>query len=206
MQHCFRRLIAFTAVFLSVSSVAFSDDFLSSGGSARAAATAGAYLPSSDDVLDAMAINPAGLALLGAPVLDLSVKAVFARGQFTDSANPNGRLDSNGAIPYGAFGGPLGSGRLGRHLSFGVAVLPELLGDSRWRYTDPPGGVGGVSYGSLNSNSEILAVRAAAGIGVYLGAYSHRRMSLKVGRGLGGSRGSFLVIFESFGADQREAS
>jgi alpha-glucosidase len=36
-------------------------------------------------------------------------------------------------------------------------------------------------------------------------AYSHRRMSLKTGREVGGSRVSFLVIFRSFGADQREA-
>jgi hypothetical protein len=36
-------------------------------------------------------------------------------------------------------------------------------------------------------------------------AYSHRRMSLKTGREVGGSRVSFLVSFGSFGADHREA-
>ena len=35
--------------------------------------------------------------------------------------------------------------------------------------------------------------------------YSHPRMSLKTGREVGGSGVSFLVIFGSFGADQREA-
>ncbi len=37
------------------------------------------------------------------------------------------------------------------------------------------------------------------------GAYSHRRMSLKTGIEVGGSRVPFLVIFGSFWADQREA-
>ncbi len=36
-------------------------------------------------------------------------------------------------------------------------------------------------------------------------AYSHRRMSLKTGIEVGGSRVPFLVIFGSFWADQREA-
>ena len=36
-------------------------------------------------------------------------------------------------------------------------------------------------------------------------AYSHRRMSLKTGREVSGSRVSFLVVFGWFGADQREA-
>lgn len=163
------RYARFLTIFIALSSsLVFGDDFLTSGGSARVTATGGAYLPESDNVLDAMAINPAGLALLSAPVFDVSLKAVFARGQFTDSVNPNARLDSNGVIPYGAFGAPLGSGRITRHFSFGFAALPELVGYAKWRYNDPPGGVGGVSYGMLNENSEILAVRAAAGIGVYI--------------------------------------
>lgn len=154
MQSNVRGLILLITILIFNSTIALPDDFLISGGSARAAATGGAYLPASDDVLDAMAVNPAGLALLSAPVLDLSLKAVFDRGQFTDSVNPNARLDSNGVIPYGAFGGPIGSGRIRRHFSFGVAALPELLCYSKWRYNDTPGAVGGVSYGMLNSNSE----------------------------------------------------
>lgn len=167
MQRSVRRLIVLTAALLSISMAASADDFLTSGASARAVATGGAYLPSSDNVLDAMAINPAGLALLSAPVFDLSLKAVFARGQFTNSANPDGRLSSNGAVPYGAFGGPVGSGPASRRFSVGFAALPELLGYAKWRYNDAPG-PGGVSYGLQNNNSEILAMRAAVGVGVYL--------------------------------------
>jgi long-chain fatty acid transport protein len=94
------------------------------------------------------------------------VAGMFARGQFTNSANSDGRLDSNGALPYGAFGTPIGKSRF----SLGIAVLPELMSAAKWRYVDAPGGVGGVSYGSLNNNSEILAMRSAVGVGVYLGS------------------------------------
>lgn len=150
----------------ALAGTALGDDFLTSGASARSTAAGGVYLPSSDNALDAMAINPAGLTSLSAPTLDLSVAAMFARGQFVNSANSNGRLDSNGAVPFGAFGTPLGKSRF----SVGVAVLPELMSAAKWRYVDAPGGAGGVSYGMLNNNSEILAMRTAAGLGVSLGS------------------------------------
>ncbi len=154
------------AAILLISSAARGDDFLTSGASARSTATGGAYLASGDSALDAMAINPAGLTLLGAPRLDISVAGMFARGQFTNAANSNGRLDSNGVVPYGAFGTPVGKSRF----SVGVAVLPELMSAAKWRYADAPGGAGGVSYGLLNNNSEILAMRSAVGAGVDLGS------------------------------------
>ncbi len=71
----------------------------------------------------------------------------------------------------------------------------------------------------LTSKEQHAAVRAAVRAAVYdapsgnvkielvapPGAYSHRRMSLKTGIEVGGSRVPFLVIFGSFWADQREA-
>jgi long-subunit fatty acid transport protein len=90
---------------------------------------------------------------------------MFARGKFINSANSNGRLDSNGVVPYGAFGMPLGKSRF----SFGVAVMPELIAAAKWNYVDASGGAGGISYGALHHDSELLAVRSAAAIGVELG-------------------------------------
>lgn len=167
MQFRAGGLIFGLAIILWAAKPAQCDDFLTSGAGARATAVGGAYLPSSDNALDAIAINPAGLALLGAPTVDLGFEGVFARGKFINRANSGAPLDSNGAIPYGAFGTPLGSGRFTRRLSVGIAVLPELLSSAKWRYNDTPGGVGGVSYGALNSNSQILATRAAAGMGLF---------------------------------------
>jgi long-chain fatty acid transport protein len=160
-MNSFGKQVIFAAVVLMTANPAWCDDFLASGGSARTVATGGAWIPSTTGALDAMAINPAGLTLLNAPTVDLSLESAFARGQFVNSANPNGTLDSNGVIPYGAFGTPLGSSRF----SLGLAVLPELMSAANWRYTDTPGGVGGVSYGALNNKSDILAMRAVAGLG-----------------------------------------
>src|SRR5262249_46310742 len=52
--------------------------------------------------------------------------------------------------------------------TLGFAALPELMSAARWRYVDAPGGAADVSYGLLDHRSEILAVRAAAGFGMYL--------------------------------------
>lgn len=153
-------------LFILAPAALLADDFLTSGSSARSTAAAGVYIPTSDNVLDAMAINPAGLAMLSGARLDFSLKAALARGSFSNSANTDAPLHSAGVIPYGAFGTPLGSeGWLGR-VTVGAAVLPELLSAAKWRYVDAPGGAGGVSYGMLNQNSEIVAIRTAFGAGI----------------------------------------
>jgi long-subunit fatty acid transport protein len=171
----FSRLTMVSGALLLAAGSALGDDFLMSGASARAVGAAGVYLPGPDSALDAMAMNPAGLALIGAPRVDVSVAAMFARGQFVNSANSDGRLNSNGAVPYGAFGTQIGKSRF----SFGLAALPEMMAAARWRYVDTPGGAGNVSYGLMNHNSEILAMRTSAGVGIYLGS------RLQVGATLG---------------------
>ncbi len=142
-------------------SPAIGGDFLSSASGARSIATGGVYIPTSENVLEAFAINPAGLALLGRPTVELSVAGLFARGRFTNAQHANGTLSASGAIPYAAFGMPLGNSRF----SLGVAAVPQLLSAAKWRYTDPPGGVNSVSYGEIDHNSEILAMRFTVGAG-----------------------------------------
>ncbi len=150
-RYCLILLLAFRT---------FADDFLTNGASARSVAAGGTLLPSRDGVLDAMALNPAGLATLGGPTVNIGLLGAFARGTFNNVANANAPLHSNGALPYGAFGTPLT-----RRISIGVAMVPELLSVAHWRYADAPGGAGGVSYGLLNQTSKIVAVRTAAGVG-----------------------------------------
>jgi len=161
----FTRFIAASAVTFMLCSLARGDDFLLSGAGARTAGTGGAWIPSSTSALGAMAVNPAGLALLSGPVLDFGAYGAFATGQLLNSANTNGKLSSAGVVPLGAFATPLGTSRL----TIGIAVLPQLLSAANWRYTDPPGGAGGVSYGSLSNKSDITVLRTAAGIGLNLG-------------------------------------
>jgi long-subunit fatty acid transport protein len=115
-------------------------------------------------VLDALASNPAGLALLAGPTADLSVASIFARGSFSNSVNSNAPLETSpGAIPYGAFGTPLGKSRF----SVGIGETPELTSVADWHYNDAPGAAG-ASYGFQREKSAILATRSVLGLGVYL--------------------------------------
>ncbi len=140
--------------------------------SASSMAMGGVYLPSQGGALDALASNPAGLTMLGARTLDLSLTSIFASGSFSNSVNSNVPLkDAPGVIPYGAFGMPIGHSRF----SFGVGVLPELMSVSNWNYVDAPG-VAGASYGLQKQHSAIIAARAVAGLGFALS----RKVSLGV--------------------------
>ncbi|MBC7924984.1 MAG: outer membrane protein transport protein, partial [Bryobacteraceae bacterium] len=159
------RIFALSVVMVAVVGEARADGFLHSGSGARSVATGGAYLPGSRSALDAMAINPAGLALLNGPAVELSLGAHFAAGTFVNRTNSDGRLSASGLVPYGAWGRPIGRSRY----SVAVAVLPELLSSAKWDYTDTPGGVGNVSYGRLQQQSSITAFRFAGGLGIYLG-------------------------------------
>ncbi len=129
---------------------------------ARSTGLGGVYVASSDNVLDALAINPAGLTSLRGRTLDLSMAAVFARGSFRNSVNQDAPLaTSPGAVPYGAFGMPIGHSRF----TFGLGMTPELLSNADWRYADAPG-TAGASYGFQAQKSAIDAFRFATGIGV----------------------------------------
>jgi long-subunit fatty acid transport protein len=151
------------SLLLSASAPIFGAAFLTSGGSARSAGMAGTYTPDTTSVLDAIAINPAGLALVSAPVIDLTLAGGLATGNYTNSVSSTGNLHTLAGSPYGAFGSPLG-----HRISIGVAVLPELFSAAKWNYTDPTGSANGVSYGALHSISSIKAARTALGAGIYL--------------------------------------
>jgi long-chain fatty acid transport protein len=150
---------------LSFTVLGQSQGFYWNTASARSMAMGGIYVPSSNGPLDALATNPAGLTTLAGPTADLSVTAEFARGTFSNSVNTNAPLDTApGAIPYGAFGMPVGKSRF----TFAVGETPELMSVANWRYVDAPG-VAGATYGLQQQKSAILAIRSVAGVGVYLG-------------------------------------
>ncbi len=151
----------------SLGCVAVSDapaaNFLT-GNSAQTTALAGAFVPGTDTVQDAMSINPAALALIGSPLLELSVAGIFARGSFQSGGAPPAPLTSYGVVPYGAFSTPVGKSRF----TVALALAPQLTSSANWRYTDPSGGVGKVSYGTLDHQSEIVALRGSFGVGISL--------------------------------------
>jgi len=140
---------------------ASAQDFYWGAASARSLAQGGAYSPRSGSVLDAMAVNPAGLAWLNARTLDFALTGVFPRGSFSNSVNVDAPLaTSPKAVPVAAFGTPLGKTRF----RFGASVLPELASDADWTYRDAPG-TAGATYGVQRHRAAIVVYRTAAGLG-----------------------------------------
>jgi long-chain fatty acid transport protein len=143
---------------------AFAQSFYWNTASARSQALGGIYVTSSDDAVDALAANPAGLTSLSGRTLDLSVSLMLPRGSFSNSVNNSAQLSqAPGALPYGAFGMPIRHSRF----SFGVGFTPDLMSVANWHYVDAPG-VAGATYGLQEQKSAILAARAIAGLGVVL--------------------------------------
>jgi long-subunit fatty acid transport protein len=138
--------------------------FYSNTASARSQALGGIYVTSSDDAIDALAANPAGLTSLSGRTLDLSVSLMLPRGSFSNSVNSSAQLSQTpGALPFGAFGMPIRHSRF----SLGIGFTPDLMSVANWHYVDAPG-VAGATYGLQEQKSAILAGRAMAGLGVVL--------------------------------------
>jgi long-subunit fatty acid transport protein len=51
-----------------------------------------------------------------------------------------------------------------KRLTLGVSVAPDTLMTANWRYMDPPGGLGGTSYGLQQNKSAMITLRSAAGL------------------------------------------
>jgi long-chain fatty acid transport protein len=158
-----RRFVHCSLIFCCISlsnNQGIAQEFYGGGVSAQTAAQAGIYVPSSDNVLDALALNPAGLAELSAPTLNLTATGIFARGSFSNAANVDSPMRrNNGLIPFGAFGMPLGHSRW----TVAAGFMPDLLSSSKWGYSDTPG-VAGANYGAQLEKSAILAFRSSAGV------------------------------------------
>jgi long-subunit fatty acid transport protein len=140
---------------------AFAQDFFHGGVSAQTLARAGIYTPGPTNALDALALNPAGLSSLAAPVGDAMLFSGLAWGSFSNAANDDSRMRLRpGFTPIGAVATPIGHSR---RWSAGLGVTPDFLSAVNWHYSDSPG-TGGADYGSQAEQSEISAYRASAGV------------------------------------------
>jgi long-chain fatty acid transport protein len=116
--------------------------------------------------LDAMGDNPAGLGFLTGNEFDLGAVGASANGKFSKpSVGSSGDLYSQiEALPEGALGMQLGK----LPVSVALSCIPQSMLRADWSYADPPGGLGGVSYGDQTDKSEILVLRSALGVGVQI--------------------------------------
>lgn len=135
-------------------------DFFNGGVTARTAGSAGVYVPAIGSALDALSVNPAGLSHLNGRVAELSAFGLLARGSFSNATNNDSPMRFNaGAMPFGAFGMPLGQSRW----TVAAGFLPDLLSSSKWQFNDAPG-TAGANYGPQREKSAILAFRIPVGV------------------------------------------
>lgn len=133
---------------------------LDNGISGRAISLGSATVASVTSPLEAMQGNPAGLSVLSGRAVELDATTLFATGNFTNSVSSNGSIvTSAGTVPYGGF-----SMALTKRLTLGISAAPDTLMTANWKYIDPPGGIGGTSYGLQQNKSAMITVRSAAGL------------------------------------------
>ena len=146
------------------------------GVGARAMSLGGAEVGQPDAPLEALHSNPAGLSLITAPTLQLGAGAGLAEGTFSQRNARDGHIENGlGYWPEFAVSLPVKS----TGLTLGAGFFPDALLSGDWRYDDPPGGLGGVSYGRQKQFSELILLRGALGA-----SYAISR-TLSVGAGLG---------------------
>jgi long-chain fatty acid transport protein len=153
-----RCLAVLLGLGMAMPAAAQSGGALDNGISGRAISLGGATVASVTSPLEAMQGNPAGLS---GRSLEMDATSLFATGNFTNSVSNTGSIvTSAGTIPYGGFSMPLFSKRL----TLGVSVAPDTLMTANWKYVDPPGGLGGTSYGLQQNKSAMITLRSAAGL------------------------------------------
>ena len=115
----------------------------------------------------ALSWNPAGLASLDQPEVDVALAALSARGTFANRVDSNGFLrDAQGVVPDGAVAFPLQHGSVrGRRWP---AEPTERLPD-RGSISDVPGAAG-ATYGLATHRSGVIVLRPTAGLGARLGS------------------------------------
>ena len=155
---CYRTILICTAT--AATAWAQAGGALDNGMSGRAISLGSATVASVTSPLEAMQGNPAGLSVLSGRAIELDATTLFATGSFTNSVSNNGSIvNSAGTVPYGGF-----SMALSKRLTLGISAAPDTLMTANWRYMDPPGGIGGTSYGLQRNKSAMITVRSAAGL------------------------------------------
>jgi hypothetical protein len=124
------------------------------GVGSRAMGMGGADVGWAEGPLGSMAANPAGLAGLDTPAMELSLRAAAPHGRFVDGAGRGGSLESDVVFaPDFAFGLPLNPER---SAAVGISVVPDVAVDARWNYVDPDGGADGST--SVDNATRTLTV------------------------------------------------
>lgn len=121
---------------------------------------AGSFGGTRGGAVAAMHVNPALLAGFEQNEVSLSMRYLSGDGDFSRGGVSSSMRDGTGVYPDLA-----GVWRLNPCLVLGLGVSPISGLEGNWNYLDVPGGIGGISYGTLEHESRFVALRFAAGLG-----------------------------------------
>ncbi|MDB6003578.1 MAG: hypothetical protein JWR15_565 [Prosthecobacter sp.] len=125
----------------------------------------GASSAAPQDSLSRMTQNAASLASATGFEFQLGGTLAYAQGDFSQRGNSLGRLQNTwGVLPDLAF-----TAALSDTVGVGFSLTTDSTRLANWNITDTPGALAGAQYSQTQHRSEILNLRAAAGIGVDLG-------------------------------------
>ncbi len=125
----------------------------------------GASMAWSHDSLTMMSQNTAALADTTDLEFQIAGALAYARGDFYQRGTRLGGLENTwGILPDLAV-----TSALSDSVGVGFSLTTDSTRLSNWNYPDTPGALAGAQYSQTQHRSEIMNVRAAAGIGVDLG-------------------------------------
>jgi len=118
---------------------------------------AGAFGGTNGDALTAVHVNPALLSTLQENQWTLSTRYLDGNSTFKRGGISTGLHDGEGAYPdFAASWRPRNS-----PFTFGLGFSPVSALEARWNYLDAPGGIAGISYGTVDHESRFVALRIA---------------------------------------------
>jgi long-subunit fatty acid transport protein len=140
-----------------LSPIVLANGVLRWGFGARDMGAAGAFGGTEGDAIAAVQVNPALLSTLAENQWTLSSRYLRGDSDFERGGMTSGLTDDEGVYPDFAFSWcPTDSS-----ITFGFGVSPVSALEAKWNYLDAPGGIGGISYGTLEHESRFVALRFA---------------------------------------------
>lgn len=127
------------------------------GFGARDTGSAGAFGGTDGDAITAIHVNPALLATLPDRQWTLSTRHLRGNSTFNRGGSASSLQDGEGAYPDFALAWrPKNS-----DFTFGFGVSPVSALEANWNYLDAAGGIGGISFGTVDHESRFVAIRLA---------------------------------------------
>lgn len=151
------RITFFVFLSFGLTSAGLANGILRWGFGARDMGAAGAFGGTDGDAITAVQVNPALLSTLQDNQWTLSTRYLDGDSTFKRGGISTGIHDGEGAYPdFAVSWRPTDSA-----FTFGLGLSPVSALEARWNYLDAPGGIGGISFGTVDHDSRFVALRIA---------------------------------------------